>query len=78
MLPGHPLGMPLQMPIQPTPGIPAGQLVAVSSGQSIAVVGGLPPGHILQKPLNVTDTTPSRHGVVMSPVSKLFMECYDF
>ena len=70
MIPGHPLGVPIQMPVQQTPGIPAGHLLAVSSGQSIAVVGGVPPGHIIPKPLNVTDTTPSRQGVVMSPVSK--------
>ena len=69
VLPGHPLGLPIQMPVQPAPGIPTGHLLTVTSGANIAVVGGIPPGHIIPKPMNVTDTTPSGQGVVMSPVS---------
>jgi len=70
VIPGHPLGVPIQMPVQQTTGIPAGHLLAVSSGQGIAVVGGVPPSHVIQRAVTVTDTTPSRQGAVMSPVSQ--------
>ncbi|XP_065063912.1 mucin-2-like [Rhopilema esculentum] len=68
IVPGHPLGVPFQMPLQ-SPGIPAGHFVAVSSGQNFAVVSGIPSGQVLSKPGNVTDTGQSQGGTVVTPIA---------
>ena len=73
VVPGHPLGVPIQMPLQHT-GVPGSHLVAVTNahGQNVTFIGGLPPGQMAPRLANATDTTPSRPGVVMSPVCLYF------
>ena len=69
VVPGHPLGVPIQMPLQHA-GVPGSHLVAVTSaqGQNVTFIGGLSPGQMAPRLANATDTTPSRPGAVMSPV----------